>query len=260
MNDAGQKLRRVREHLRLRYRDVEDASQRIANERGNHEFLIGLSRLADIENKGTVPSMYRLYSLCAIYGLDFSTVLRWYGVEIQQLPAESAHVPLEHTHLIGFKPPDGSQVDFPVHFDEELDLRQTTYLARHIRGWGKLPIALLNALELRRHRYGFIGTDDWSMYPILWPGSFVQIDETRRRVLSAGWTHEQERPIYFVEHRDGFSCGWCTDRGGLLIVQPHSASHLAPQIFRYPGDAEVVGQIVAVAMRLDLGKRRHTRS
>ncbi len=260
MEEAGQKLRHARERLRLRYRDVEEASKRIANERGNHEFLIGLSRLADIENKGTVPSVYRMYSLCAIYGLDFSAVLGWYGIELQQLPSDSARFALEQTHPVDYKSPDLAEVDFPAELDAEFDLRRTSYLARHIRRWGKLPLALLSTIGLRRQRFAFIGTEDWSMYPILFPGAFVQIDETRRRISTEGWIHEQERPIYLVEHRDGFTCGWCTDQAGLLVIQPHSASHTAPRIFRYPGDAEVIGQVVAVAMRLDLGKRRHTHS
>ena len=260
MHDPGHKLREARERLRLRYRDVERASQQIANQRGNHEFLIGLSRLADIENKGTVPSVYRLYSLCAVYRLDFATVLRWYGIELENLPADSAHLGLEQTHLVDFQSPTRGEVDFPSEFDDQFDLERTSYLGRHIRRWGKLPISLLNALEVRRHRYGFIGTEDWSMYPIIWPGSFVQVDEARKRVAKEGWTHEYERPIYFVEHRNGFRCGWCTELAGLLIVQPHSASQTAPDVFRYPGDVEVIGQVVGVAMRLDLAKRRHTRS
>lgn len=260
MQEPGQKLRRVREGLGMRYRDVEEASQRIANERENHEFAIGLSRLADIENKGTTPSLYRLYSLCAIYRLSFNTVLRWYGIDLDEMPAESARLSLEQTHLIEYRSADRAQVEFPVEFGEGFDLRHTSYLSRHIRQWGRLPLALLSALDLRRHRYGFIGTDDWTMHPILAPGSFVQIDEGRRRILRDGWTHEHERPIYFIEHREGYSCGWCSESSGFLIVQPHSVSHLIPQIFRYPGDAEVIGQVVAVAMRLDLGKRRHTRS
>ena len=42
-----------RERLNLRYRDVEEASHRIADRHKNDEFSIALSRLADIENKGT---------------------------------------------------------------------------------------------------------------------------------------------------------------------------------------------------------------
>lgn len=260
VHDPGQKLRAARERLQLRYRDVEEASQIIAEQRGNHEFSIGLSRLADIENKGTVPSVFRLYTLCAIYRLDFSTVLHWYGIDLENLVGDAAGVSLAQTHLTDIHVPDAVQVDFPSEFDEEVDLRQTSYLTRQIRVWGKLPVALLKTLDVRRHRYAFIGTDDWSMFPILWPGSFIQIDETKRRVAKEGWVHEQERPIYLIEHRNGFRCGWCVEQNGLLIVLAHSASQLAPDIFRFPGEADIVGQVVAVAMRLDLAKRRHTRS
>jgi transcriptional regulator with XRE-family HTH domain len=80
METPGQKLKRVRERLNLRYREVEEASARIAERHGNDEFILVLSRIADIENKGTVPSIYRLYSLCAIYQLDLNEVLSWYGI------------------------------------------------------------------------------------------------------------------------------------------------------------------------------------
>jgi hypothetical protein len=69
-----------------------------------------------------------------------------------------------------------------------------------------------------------------------------------------------ERPIYFVEHRTGYRCGWCTERNGMLILQSPPASESAPEVFRYPGELDVLGQVVGVAMRLDLVKRRHTRS
>src|SRR5438045_2995178 len=55
MDEAGQKLKRVRERLGLRFRDVEEASARIAARRNNDEFIVALSRLADIENKGRSP-------------------------------------------------------------------------------------------------------------------------------------------------------------------------------------------------------------
>lgn len=259
MDEAGQKLRAARVRLRLRYRDVEELSQRIANEHQNQEFVVGLSRLADIEHKGTVPSVYRLYSLCAIYGLEYAIAISWYGIPLHDLPADSARLVHEQTNIIQFQPPD-TAVDFPTELDVGFDLRETTYLVRHIRRWGKLPIALLSTLDLKRQRYGFIGTDDWSMFPLLRPGAFVHIDETRRRILHEGWSGEHDRPIYFVEHREGYSCGWCSERNGLLFIHSHPASNAALRIFRYPGDAEVIGQIVGVAMRLDPVKRRHTHS
>jgi transcriptional regulator with XRE-family HTH domain len=258
LQEPGQQLRRARERLRLRFRDVKEASQRIATQSGIPDFFIGLSRLSDIENKGTVPSVYRLYSLCAIYGLDFSTILAWYGVELKNLASDSATLALDQTHPVGFEVPDRTPVPWPVEVDPGFDLKKTFYLSRHVTRWGKLPLALLNSLDLQHQRYAFIGINDWSMYPIIPPGSFVQIDEGKRRISKEGWVLEYERPIYFLEYRTGYRCGWCTERDGVLIVQPFSTSHASPDVLRFPADVEVIGQIVGVAMRLDLAKRHRT--
>ncbi len=257
MEELGQKLRRARERLGLRYRDVEDASLRIAERQKNAEFAIGLSRLADIENKGTLPTIYRLYSLCAIYRLDLIEVLRWYGVDLARLPSDALSVNVERTHLIGFSPADHTEVEMPLGLDPGIDLSRTTYLSRMIQRWGKLPLAMLNGLDLKKHRYGFIGTDDWFMYPLLPPGSLVLVDETRSKVASGGWVSEFERPIYFLEHRQGYACSWCHLAETHLVLQPHPSSLCAAQVHNYPSEIDVIGQVVGVAMRLDLGRRRH---
>src|SRR5215813_5238041 len=114
MDDAGQKLKRARERLNLRYRDVEEASLRIADRHKNEEFIIALSRLSDIENKGTVPTIYRLYSLCAIYRLNLSDALRWYGVDPTGISADSAAIPLGETHQVGNLSDGDGQVQIPL--------------------------------------------------------------------------------------------------------------------------------------------------
>lgn len=260
MNLPGKRLREVREKLKLRFRDVEQASQKIAILRQNPEFGIGLSRLADIENKGTLPTIYRLYSLCAIYRLDFHVVLGWYGIELETLAVDAAQLSLSETHLLGFEPSDRSSTLAPLNLSPDFDPTKTSFISRQVLQWGRIPVSLLAGADLRRGRYAYIGSDDWFMYPVLFPGAFVQIDDTKRRVAKEGWTHEQERPIYLVEHRLGHSCAWCMERSGLLILQPHSASKEAPQVYKFPGEAEVVGQVIAVAMRLNPAKRRHTHS
>jgi len=256
--DPGQQLRRAREKLRLKYRDVEEASRKIATKNRNDEFFIGLSRLADIENQGTVPSIYRLYSLCAIYGLDWSIVLTWYGIDLESLLADCAKSAHSHDRLLQLDDRRTIEIEIPE-LTTSADLRKTSYLSREVLRWGRLPAALLKSLDLRKQKYGFLGTDDWSMYPILAPGSFLHIDETKTKIDQETWQHEIERPIYFLEHRDGFRCGWCTLTGGLLIVQPHWSSQTPPQVYKHPGEIDVVGQIVGVAMKLGMGMRRHTR-
>ena len=66
--------------------------------------------------------------------------------------------------------------------------------------------------------------------------------------------------VEIVEHRGGYRCGWCTQNKGLLVLESHPLSQVPVEIFRYPAEAEVVGQVVGVAMRLDQARRRHTRS
>ncbi len=257
MEDPGQKLKRARERLNLRYRDVEDFSQRIADRHKNDEFSIALSRLADIENKGTVPSLYRLYSLCAIYRLDIIEVLEWYGISVGSLASDAASIDIQKTHVISFTPANGhGEIQMPLALDPGMDLRKTTYLSRLIQKWGKLPLMLLEGLDLKNHRYAFIGADDWSMYPLLTPGSLVLVDESKRKIVTTGWQNEFERPVYFLEHREGWSIGWVTPMdGGGLILQCHPASTTPPKVFS-SNQAEVVGQITGVAMQLDRRKVR----
>ncbi|MFL6414075.1 MAG: hypothetical protein ACJ74Y_00155 [Bryobacteraceae bacterium] len=258
MEDAGQKLRRVRERLKLTYRDVEQATQKIAQMHGNYEYSIGLSRLADIENRGTLPSLYRLYSLCAVYRIDFEKVLGWYGVDLRGLAVDASRSPLCETYPFDLSPGDDISLEVPA-VDAGFDLKVTSFLSRQLQRWGRLPLNLLNALDHKRHRYAFIGTDDWSMYPLVPPGSFVEIDTERKKVMRDGWTGEHDRPIYFMECREGFKCGWCTQRDGKLYLQRHSHSTEPPCVFNFPGEAEILGQVVGIAMKVDLGKRRHIR-
>ena len=89
------------------------------------------------------------------------------------------------------------------------------------------------------------------MYPILLPGSFLQIDETKTRVAKGPWRTEYERPVYFVELRDEFMCCWCEVRGSEILLQPHPQSGVQTRVCKHGQDAEVIGQVVGIAMRLD---------
>ncbi len=258
MDRAGEKLKRARERLKLTYRDVEQASQMIARRRGSDEFAIALSRLADIENKGTLPTIFRLYTLCAIYRLDFDEVLRWYGVPRDELAGDALHLRLPETHAIQFATQPTRAVLHPA--NPEVDLNRTTLLNRLVNRWGKLPFSFLDGSPPRQNRYGLIGLEDRSMYPVLHPGSLVVIDETRRRIVSSGWRTEYERPIYFLEHRGGFVCAWCTLAGDRLLTQPHPASQQQAASFEYPAGIEVLGQVIGVAMLLEPQARHHART
>jgi transcriptional regulator with XRE-family HTH domain len=257
MQRPGDRLKHFREKLGMTYRDVAAASRQIARRHDNDDFAIALSRLADIENKGTVPTIFRLYSLCAIYGLDLVEVQAWYGVPAEAVAAESLLVPRDATHLLQNTPRD--PLPFPHPPNLEIDLNRTTFLSHLIKRWGSGGLTFLNGVDLRHHRYGLIGLEDWSMYPILHPGAVVLIDQGRRRIATSGWTSEIDRPIYFLEHREGFRCSWCALEGTRIILLPHPGSQSAPEFFEADG-IDVVGQVTGVAMLLETKARRHARS
>lgn len=257
MQPPGQQLRRIRERLGLRFRDVDRDSAKIAERRGSLEFHIGLSRLSDIENKGTLPTVYRLYSLAAIYKLEFRTLLRWYGIDLDELATDAVDSHLEQTTMLDTETPAGSSEPAP---NLSFDPRQTVYLSRLLRSWGKLPAFLLVAsVRPARHSYAFIGFNDRFMHPIIRPGSLVQIDPRKRKIATTGWGDEWHRPIYLIEHRNGFRCGWCSKQREQLILQPHPASGQPAEA--YPTlDVEVLGQVSAVAFRFDPEQLPHTHS
>lgn len=259
MDDAGQRLKRARERLNLKFREVEEASKLIAKKRNNQEFVILLSRLSDIENEGTVPSLYRLFSLCVIYRLDLSEVLGWYGVPVSEMLADASMIQLEKTHEIGIKQDDATSTYMPISLDPGLDMRKTFFLSEMVQRWGKLPLALFGGVDARDYRYGFIGMEDWSMHPILPPGSLVVVDDGKRKLQASGWNRLAERPIYFFEHRDGFYCRWCSVREGVISLLAHPSSD-APVLNFNVGEIDVVGQVVGVATGLDQEKRRRTRA
>lgn len=76
----GEILYELRAQLHLTLRDVVAETRRIAESLDNEEFAISLSCLSDIEHKGVVPNIYRLYSLAEIYRIELKRLLFWFGI------------------------------------------------------------------------------------------------------------------------------------------------------------------------------------
>lgn len=250
VNGPGQKLRILREQLGYTLRDVEQSSMRIGERLKNEEYGIPLSRLSDIETKAVVPSVFRMYSLAAIYKLDFLELMGWYGIDLARLAKELPGAEPRRTHRTELS--FNAQVEIPVKLDPSFDLRRTTNLGRMIEKWGLVPLSHLKSLSDNGFTYGYIGAEDYTMYPLLLPGCFIQVDESKDVVQNEGaWRSEYERPIYFVETRDGYICSWCSVKGDCIILQPHPLSPVPVRMMRFRQEADVVGQVVGIAMRLD---------
>jgi transcriptional regulator with XRE-family HTH domain len=249
MLSAGHNLRTLRERLGLTMRDVETASAAIATRHKSDEFAIPPSRLSDIETKGVVPSIYRLYSLAVIYRRDAREIMAFYGVDLNSV-AEDLHQVLPPKSHMSEALQSSTLAQIPVRLDPSFDHRFTVNMGRVVEQWGLVPLQYLGQFASRRYTYGYVGSEDFTMYPILPPGTFVQIDESKCRVAEGAWRSEYERPIYFVETREGYTCCWCTLQHDELVLQSHPLSPVPVRLLKHPQEAEVIGQVVGVAMRL----------
>src|SRR5215472_11451639 len=159
----GLRLRQARERLGLTYRDVEQASYELAARRGRSEFILHISRLADIENRGVVPSLHKLYSLAAVYRLNPLEIFRWYDIPIEECFHDGAATPVPETHLMAAP----TSLRVPIRFDPAFDPEKTELLTRMVEKWGHFEGMLTTASN--HHMYGYIGLSDRRMMPLLRP-------------------------------------------------------------------------------------------
>ena len=248
---AGEKLKEFRARLGLTTRDVEARSQQIAEDRRNKEYYISHAWVTDIENGKFTPTIYKLYSLGAIYHVGYAAVLSCFGLPIGDLGRYRTSIGVPKTHLLsGGADIEAEKVSLPVRFKPEFKLEKTNLLAQVVEKWEQIPVGFLQHLDLYKSVYGYIGLEDYTLYPLIRPGSLVQIDSGQRKISTEKWKTEFDRPIYFVELRLGYVCSWCQVDHGQLIIIPHPQSRQDVRRFDYPSQAEIVGRVTGVAMRI----------
>ena len=139
---------------------------------------------------------------------------------------------LQRTHPIEFGPDEG-EISAPLSLDPGIDVKKTTFFSRMVRKVGKSSAGLAQhhgnkEVTLRLHRLRGL-----EYVPLIQPGALITIDDSRRKIQNSGWSNEFERPIYFMEHRTGYACCWCTLSDDHLVLQPHPASLCPPQVYKY---------------------------
>ncbi|HXN00011.1 MAG TPA: helix-turn-helix transcriptional regulator [Candidatus Dormibacteraeota bacterium] len=247
---AGQ-LRELRSRIGITTREVAEQSQKIAEAENNPEFYISNAWLTQLENTDSIPSVFKLFSLSVIYRVKFTGLLLLFGIDLERIEKHRIGIPPQDTTRATIEVYDDQRtVTFPIRFDPGFTVSTTNLLSRMVEVWGEIPIAMIQHLDLRHDHYGYIGLQDFTLHPLLRPGSFVQINERVRKIQPGKWRTEFDRPIYFVELRDGYACGWCElNRNDLLLI-PHPLSPCSVKQYTYGTEAEIVGQVTGVAMRL----------
>jgi hypothetical protein len=186
-----------------------------------------------------------------IYKRRYDEILGFFGIHLGDIGREQMGLTLPHTYLIGSQPEISiPPVQIPPDIREKVDLRKTNLVSRMFGQWGGVAVSLFDARDHDKSVYGYVGSQDFTLFPLIRPGSFVQIDANQTKVDRGGWHNEIDRPIYFVELRDSYACSWCEPREGRLLLIPYPQSRYQVREVRFPGDSEIVGRVTAVSMRI----------
>jgi transcriptional regulator with XRE-family HTH domain len=247
---VGIRLKRIRESLGLTLRQVEDRSRQLAEKKQNPDYFISRGWLNNIENGTYTPSACKQYTLGAIYNVHWSSIFSAFGCDMGDFNRDQAMFGPSKTQLDTRGADGNDTIVVPMKSKKQFKLDRTSLLAKLAKIWGEIPVRLLQHMDLRNGVYGFVGLSDRTMFPIIRPGSIVQIDQNQRRVVSTKWDDEDDRPIFFLELRGEYVCSWCEMHDGYLSAVPHPRSKCQVRRFAHPREAEIVGRVIGVTMRL----------
>jgi len=111
--------------------------------------------------------------------------------------------------------------------------------------WSQAPVPLMLDVDWERGPLVLIGLSDRMMWPLLPPGSLLQLDTKVRNVDQGTWS-EFERPIYLIEYRSRFYCCHAQRRGDTLRLISHNESPEPPSVSVPMKEAKVRGRVTPI--------------
>ena len=244
----GQLLKRTRRRMNLSVREAARISCEIAELLEDHRYTTSPSSLSEYELRNGAPrDFHKIITLCSIYGLQFESVVGRIGVDLADAGTES----MPDRYLPRTEPIETAQ-------SADANIVRTGFLEKLLEECQDIPFFL-------RHSFGYfsgsahvalddffwVGGDDDPLHPYLAKGLVVMVNRRRKTPLHFFSKPLWQQPIYLVLKRDGTQLAACCGvENGVLVVHPYARDFHRDEEYRLHQDAEVVGQIVAIARRL----------
>lgn len=239
----GSRLRKVRADWGLSLRDVEDRSLRLAQELEDPSYQISAGWLSRVEREEHELTATKLAALASIYGVPYDQILGSITSAGGYFCTSTLSNVPNATVLLDRSSDTVGATSLPVlQQGPESPPEETALLP---------PFSEFSPSPFRR---AILGRLDRSLDPMIRAGAVLEIHTRRRAIIPRrGWNHEFDRPIYLLLSHTGYACGWCEldpDSMWLTLI-PHPLSHATSRRWRFRKEIEVIGQVVAVHMRLD---------
>ena len=244
----GQLLKTTRKRRNLSVREVARLSIDIAELLDDDRYTISPSSLSDYELHNPAPrDFHKIITLCSIYGLQFESVMRRIGIDLSDAGAEA--IPDRYLPRTG---PDSVIKDADAGilasgFFEKLreECQEIPFFLRHSFGY------FGSSAHVSLDDFFWVGGDDNPLHPYLAKALLVMVNRRCKKPVHFLSKPIWQQPIYVVLKRDGTHLAACCGiEGGALVVHPYTQDFHRDEQYRLHQDAEVVGQIVAIARRI----------
>jgi hypothetical protein len=111
-----------------------------------------------------------------------------------------------------------------------------------LTAWSSIPLPILLEIDWQRGPLVLVGLEDYAMWPLLPPGTLLQLNTKLRIVTDDTWS-EFERPVYLIEYRNKFYCCHTQRKGSTLLLISHADSPAPPSTSIPFREARVRGQL-----------------
>ncbi len=240
--NPGKWIRDLREERFVRSSDIERVSRSIADVKGDADFYVSHSTLADVET-GAVPSIHKLVSLAVCLKVPLEELLLVFGIDSEEVRQSIGQGELGARMLRAIQDQEPG-FRFQLTFDAGFNSQETRLLTLNPQELAGLPPAQFKRLDPKRYRYAAVGLKDDSMGDLIPPGSLVEVDVRQNKVQVSDWKSMRERPVYLIWHTEGHSCCWCDLQGRELTLLPYPLSRQSVRCFKVPREASVIGRVI----------------
>lgn len=244
----GSLVRRARERAGLTLEKASWLSREIAKYLGGAQYAIAQSTLSEYEAQDAPPRhLEKVITLCLIYGIRLGDLVAAAGTTPDELGRQWMPA-----HLVTGPP-----------FEEEHQARQMAALREDnilssALEIGEMPWFLAGFLGRMsgiphlslRDFYCLLGEQPF--LPAHTRGSVLAlVDRRKRKPARLPGSPPWQQPAWILTLRGGeHRCGCCSHEGENLVLYPESDRTRSPETLLSGSDAEVAGQIVAVARHI----------
>jgi transcriptional regulator with XRE-family HTH domain len=246
--DFGQLLKRMRRRRNLSVREAARMSHTIAEILEDDRYATSPSSLSDYELRNARPrDFHKIVTLCSTYGLHFESVMKRIGVDLADVGAES----MPDRYVSRPEPSAAAR-------NAAGNVVRPGFLEKLWEECQELPLFLRHSLgyfsdstNVSLDDFFWVGGNENPIHPYLTKALVVMVNRRRKTPFHYISKPLWQQPIYMILKRNGtYLAAGCGVENDKLVIHPYAEDFRRNEEYRLHEDAEVIGQVVAIARRI----------